>query len=92
MKCNYRSGCGATLQVSKFFAVKVEIKTMKYKIPSFFGTFMLSILFQIVSFQSFVFECSGLLKNRTDRCTDRCKNTLIGLTSTEEGRKMMNVS
>ena len=43
-------------------------------------------------FQSFVFECDGLLKNRTEVCTDGCKNTLIGLTSTVEGRKLMNVS
>ena len=46
----------------------------------------------IFKFQSFIFECDNLLKNRTAVCTDRCKNTLIGLTSTVEGRKLMNVS
>ena len=28
MKCNYRSGCGATLQVSKFLIIKNETKTI----------------------------------------------------------------
>ena len=84
MKCNYRSGCGATLQVNKFFTN--ENGTIIIKLCISYDNLVFTFLFLL---QSFVFECSGLLKNRTDECTDRCKNTLIGLTSTEEGRKMM---
>jgi len=53
MQCNYRSGCGSTLQ-------------------------------------SFIFECDDLINNRTNHCSTRCKNTLVGLMSTQEGQKMIN--
>lgn len=39
---------------------------------------------------SFIFECDSLIHNKTDLCSDQCKNTLIGLTSTHEGQKLMN--
>ena len=64
----------------------------KYKIISNVTCEQSKISTYLYWFQSFVFECDNLLKNRTDQCTDRCKNTLIGLTSTVEGRKLMNVS
>ena len=35
-------------------------------------------------------ECDSLIHNKTEICTDRCKNTLVGLTSTPEGQKLMN--
>ena len=31
-----------------------------------------------------------MIHNQTEICTDRCKNTLVGLTSTPEGQKLMN--
>ena len=42
--------------------------------------------------QSFVIECDSLIHNRTNVCSNRCKNTLVGLTSTIEGQKLMSVS
>jgi len=39
--------------------------------------------------QSFIIECDGLIHNKTDQCSNRCKNTLVGLTSTIEGQKLM---
>ena len=41
--------------------------------------------------QSYVIECNDLIMNKTDQCTERCKNTLVGLTSTVEGKKLMEV-
>ena len=41
--------------------------------------------------QSFLVECSDLTANRTDQCSEGCKNTLVGLTSTKEGKKLMEV-
>ena len=55
LKCNYRSGCGRTLQ-------------------------------------SYLLECADLISNRTRSCSERCKNTLVGLTSTPEGVKLMDCS
>ena len=87
MQCNYRSGCGATLQVHDCFINDVS----RYML--YVDQIVLLLLPKyIFKFQSFIFECDNLLKNRTAVCTDRCKNTLIGLTSTVEGRKLMNVS
>ena len=40
--------------------------------------------------QSFIIECDSLINNQTEICTNRCKNTLVGLTSTPEGQKLMN--
>ena len=40
--------------------------------------------------QSFIIECDSLIHNQTEICTNRCKNTLVGLTSTPEGQKLMN--
>ena len=42
--------------------------------------------------QSFLIECDSLIHNRTNVCSNRCKNTLVGLTSTLEGQKLMSVS
>ena len=38
-----------------------------------------------------MFECDDLINNRTHHCSTNCKNTLVGLMSTPEGRKMMKV-
>ena len=40
--------------------------------------------------QSFIIECDKLIHNKTNLCTERCKNTLVGLTSTIEGQKLMS--
>ncbi len=40
--------------------------------------------------QSYVLECSDLVSNHTNDCPERCKNTLVGLASTPEGRRLMN--
>ena len=42
--------------------------------------------------QSFIIECDGLIHNKTNICSEKCKNTLVGLTSTLEGQKLMTVS
>ena len=42
--------------------------------------------------QSFIIECDGLIHNKTNVCSETCKNTLVGLTSTLEGQKLMTVS
>ena len=42
--------------------------------------------------QSFLIECDALIHNRTNVCSNRCKNTLVGLTSTVEGQNLMSVS
>jgi len=39
--------------------------------------------------QSFIIECDGLIHNKTNVCSETCKNTLVGLTSTLEGQKLM---
>lgn len=39
--------------------------------------------------KSYLIECDPLIQNRTQDCTEGCKNTLIGLTSTPEGQKLM---
>jgi predicted nucleic acid-binding Zn ribbon protein len=36
--------------------------------------------------QSFIIECDGLIHNKTNVCSETCKNTLVGLTSTLEGQ------
>ena len=42
--------------------------------------------------QSFAFECDDLINNRTQHCSNQCKNTLVGLMSTPEGQKLIKVS
>ncbi|TRY67767.1 hypothetical protein TCAL_05161 [Tigriopus californicus] len=39
--------------------------------------------------KSYLIECDPLIQNRTQDCTEGCKNTLIGLTSTPEGQRLM---
>eukprot|EP00095_Tigriopus_kingsejongensis_P004061 maker-scaffold5_size1054832-snap-gene-9.19 protein:Tk04061 transcript:maker-scaffold5_size1054832-snap-gene-9.19-mRNA-1 annotation:"growth arrest-specific protein 1 precursor" len=39
--------------------------------------------------KSYLIECDGLIRNLTQECSEGCKNTLIGLTSTLEGERLM---
>jgi hypothetical protein len=42
--------------------------------------------------QSYLVECGDLIANRTSVCSETCKNTLVGLTSSQEGNRLMQVS
>lgn len=39
--------------------------------------------------KSYLVECNDLISNKTQVCSVRCRNTLIGLTSTPEGKRLM---
>jgi hypothetical protein len=39
-----------------------------------------------------MFECHDLISAATDVCSEGCKNTLVGLASTDEGKRLMDVS
>eukprot|EP00096_Caligus_rogercresseyi_P008560 TRINITY_DN2757_c0_g1_i1.p1 TRINITY_DN2757_c0_g1~~TRINITY_DN2757_c0_g1_i1.p1 ORF type:complete len:298 (+),score=72.95 TRINITY_DN2757_c0_g1_i1:100-993(+) len=40
--------------------------------------------------RSYLLECNDLIKNKTEVCSESCKYTLIGLTSTPEGKSMLD--
>ena len=39
---------------------------------------------------AYLIECHDLVTNRTDECAEKCKNTLVGLASTDEGGKLLD--
>ncbi len=42
--------------------------------------------------KSYLIECGDLINNKTNECSEGCKNTLVGLTSTPEGQSLMEVT
>ncbi|CAB4062854.1 GAS1 [Lepeophtheirus salmonis] len=40
--------------------------------------------------RSYLLECNDLIQNKTEICSESCKYTLIGLTSTPEGKSMLD--